>query len=226
MAGFKVHVTTSALCGVAYGAAGAWLWQLDWGIVTLAGGLCGLGGMMPDLDSESGVPLREMSGLAGTAAPFVALPFLRQLGWNAEREVVVLGAIYLFMRYGVATLFHKTTVHRGMFHSLPAMLIAGLAAFLLFHDQLPIFRAYIACGVMLGFLSHLVLDEIYAVDLSGLVPKLNQFAGSAMKFTSASWTATLLTYVVLFSLGWAAWNTLPGVVASRQGAERASIQRP
>jgi hypothetical protein len=60
-------------------------------------------------------------------------------------------------------------------------------------------------GTMIGFLSHLVLDELFAVNLMGVVPKLNQFAGSALKLTSKSWPATLLTYAILCGLGYLAW---------------------
>jgi len=194
-------------------------------VLALAGGLTAIGGMMPDLDSDSGVPVREMSGLAGAAAPFLILPRLRSLGFTIEQEVVLLALVYAFVRYGVGEMFRRWTVHRGMFHSLPAMFIAGLLAFLLFHDQGLVIRAYIAGGVMAGFLSHLVLDELCAVDLHGLRPRLNQFAGSALKFTSASWPATLLTYVVLFALGWTAWNTLPGIsTAAPRETQRVSVK--
>jgi membrane-bound metal-dependent hydrolase YbcI (DUF457 family) len=206
---FKGHITTSSLLGVAYGAAGAWYLDLDWGTTILAGGLTALGGMLPDLDSDSGVPVREMAGLAGAGAPFLILPRVQHLAISLEQRFVVLAAVYLLVRYGVAELFKRCTVHRGMFHSLPAMLIAGLCVFLLFPERdlrLPI---YLACGVMLGFLSHLVLDEICAVDLHGLTPRLNQFAGSALKFTSSSWTATLFTYSILLALGWVVWNSNP-----------------
>jgi hypothetical protein len=68
-------------------------------------------------------------------------------------------------------------------------------------------RLYLAIGVMIGFLSHLVLDEICAVDLMGVVPKLNQFAGSAVKLWSPSWIANGLTYAILIGLGYLAWKT-------------------
>ncbi len=219
MANFRGHITTSALLGVAYGAAGVWYAQLDWGSVLLAGGLTALGGMLPDLDSDSGVPVREMAGLAGAAAPFVLLRRVRHLGLTAEQEVVMLACVYLLVRYGVAELFKRCTVHRGMFHSLPAMLIAGLLVFLLFQDQGGMLRLYIAGGVMLGFLSHLVLDELCAVDLMGLRPRLNRYAGSALKLASASWPATLLTYVLLFALGWSAWQTLPAAAPQVRGED-------
>ena len=70
-----------------------------------------------------------------------------------------------------------------MFHSIPALAISGLGVFLLYdHDNLGL-HSLPGAGVMIGFLSHLVLDEIYAVDLGGLVPRLNQFAGSARKLS-------------------------------------------
>lgn len=211
MANFPGHITTSATLGCAYGAAGSLGWHLDWGPVFLGAGLTTLGGMLPDLDSDSGVPVRELFGIAGAAAPVLLLPHLRDMDLGTDRTLVLLAATYLLVRYGFAAIFRKLTVHRGMFHSLPAMLIAGLIVFLLYRpDAAPgpatlFLRGYMAVGVMIGFLSHLVLDELFAVDLMGLVPKLNQFAGSAVKLTSASLPATLLTYAILVALAWAAW---------------------
>jgi len=40
---------------------------------------------------------------------------------------------------------------------------------------------FLAVGAMIGFLSHLVLDELCSVDLNGWCRRLNQFAGSAVK---------------------------------------------
>jgi hypothetical protein len=93
-----------------------------------------------------------------------------------------------------------------MFHSLPAMLVAGLITFLAYHHPVMELRAYLAIGVMVGFLSHLVLDELCAVDFRGLTPKLNQFAGSAVKLTSESWLANFVCYGLLIGLGYAAYG--------------------
>ena len=51
------------------------------------------------------------------------------------------------------------------------------------------------------FLSHLVLDEFYSVDFMGVTIRFNKYAGSALKFFSPSWGATLTTYVLLGLLG-------------------------
>ena len=65
MANFQGHITTSSVLGVAVGDFGAWYFNYDWGTVFLAAGLTAIGGMLPDLDSDSGIPVRELFGLAG-----------------------------------------------------------------------------------------------------------------------------------------------------------------
>ena len=134
MASFRGHITLSAALGVAYGGLAAWQWGFEWGTVCLGAGLTALGGMLPDLDSKSGVPLREMSGLAAVAVPFLLLRRLQDSGFSVDEKLVLLGGVYLFIRYGAAGALSLITVHRGMFHSIPAMLIAGLCVFLLYHN--------------------------------------------------------------------------------------------
>src|SRR5262249_51701010 len=191
----------------------AWRLELDWGPVFLGAGLTALGGLLPDLDSDSSVPVRELFGLAAMAAPFLLFERFKQSGMTTEQTLVILGAVYLFIRYVLSGLFKSLTVHRGMFHSIPAMLIAGLLVFLLYHSSDSPgtrIRLYLAGGVMIGFLSHLVLDEIYAVDFMGIKIKRNKFAGSAVKLWSPSWPATLTTYLLLGVLGYLAWVDLGG----------------
>lgn len=211
MAGFYTHISTSATLGVAVGAFGAWHFQYDWGIACLAAGLTAIGGMLPDLDSDSGIPVRELFGVAGFLIPLLLFERLKAFNLTPEQFVVILAGAYLIVRYGVSEVFKRITVHRGMYHSVPAMIIAGLAVYLMHRPEQAIAgdelqkRVYLGLGMMIGFLSHLVLDEIYAVDLMGVVPKLNQFAGSALKLKSDSWVATLLTYSILCGLGYLAW---------------------
>ena len=144
----------------------------DWGEAGLAGGLTAVGGLLPDLDSDSGVPVREMFGLAAAFDAVSALqpPARRPVASISitSRVIVVLAVLYLFIRYGLSNVFKRITVHRGMYHSIPAMLIAGLAVFLLDANPAPGSRIYLAGGVMLGFLSHLVLDELFSVDFMGV----------------------------------------------------------
>src|SRR5262245_15236753 len=201
MASFRGHLAFSASLGAALGGLSWWQLGHDPGTAALAGGLTAVGGMMPDLDSDSGVPVREMFNLAGVMIPLVLLRRIISYGLEMEQVLVVLGVMYVTIRYGVSYWFKKMTVHRGMFHSIPGMLIAGMLTFLAYkHPQIGP-RILLSVAVMIGFLSHLLLDEICAVDFRGLKPALNQFAGSALKFGSKSRWATGVTYAILLGLG-------------------------
>ncbi len=204
MASYAGHLSLSAALGAAYGSAGAYYYQMDWGPAILAAGLTTIGGMLPDLDSDSGVPVREMFGLGAVVVPFLMLRRLVNLELTFEELVVVMAGIYLFVRYGLSEIFKRITVHRGIFHSIPAMIIAGLIVFLLYHSPDVRLRIYLAVGTMIGFLSHLVLDELCSVDFSGVSIHLNQFAGSALKLYSPSWPVTVSAYLMLGCLGYIA----------------------
>jgi hypothetical protein len=208
MASYKGHLTFSTALGAAYGAAGLFGLGYDWGVAGLAGGLTAVGGLLPDLDSDSGVPVRELFGLAAALTPFLLYNRLLadpRFDQHHERVVVALVVLYLFIRYGLSNVFRRLTVHRGMYHSIPAMLIAGLTVYLLDANPSRCLRIYLAGGVMLGFLSHLVLDELFSVDFMGFKIRLNKYAGSALKFFSPSWGATLTTYALLGLLGYLAY---------------------
>jgi hypothetical protein len=210
MASYRGHLGLSCPLGIAYGAAAVWRWDLDWGPAFLGAGLTALGGLLPDLDSQSGVPARELFGIAAAIVPLLLVPRLTAVGFTLDQRLVLMGALYFLIRYGLRHVFGLLTVHRGMFHSIPALLIAGLAVYLLYHNPDVSIRLYLAGGVVLGFLSHLVLDELYSVDFTGTRLRLNKYAGSALKFFSPSWTGTATAYVVLGALGWLAWAEWTG----------------
>jgi membrane-bound metal-dependent hydrolase YbcI (DUF457 family) len=200
MASYKGHLAFSTMLGAGVGAFGAMHLGLDWGPVGLGVGLTALGGLLPDMDSDSSVPVRELFGLAAAATPFLLYARVARAGLNAEQMLVVLGGLYLLIRYGASTVFKRLTAHRGMFHSLPAMLIAGLAVYLIYHNPDLRVRAYLGAGTALGFLSHLVLDELCDVDFLGRKPHLSRFAGNPLKLVSRSLPATAITYLVLAAL--------------------------
>lgn len=200
-----MHVSVSGALGVAYGAAAVQPLGFPTESALLAAGLTAVGGMLPDLDSDSGVPIREMFGLAAVVLPLTLIP--RFAEWHLSQEGILAMLLfgYLIIRYPAAHLFKHFTVHRGMFHSIPAMLIAGLVVYLGYHSPDQRLRLLFGCGVMLGFLSHLVLDEIYSVDLRGVKIKLKSSAGTAVKFVSPSMVATVVCYLLLGGMGYLAY---------------------
>ena len=206
MAGFRTHVTVSSGLGVAVGAAAVNPLGYSPEAGFLVATVTAVGGMLPDLDSDSGIPLRETFSLAAAVSPLVLLPRFEQIGLSREGTVAGCVLAYLFVRYVGANTVRFISVHRGMFHSIPAMLISGLTVYLAYHSPDRNVRVLLAAGVMLGFFSHLLLDELYSVDFNGVRLKLNQFAGSAIKFVSPSLPATLVCYLLLGTLLWLAYR--------------------
>lgn len=210
MASYRGHLMLAAPLGAAYGALAVWRPEFDWGTAILGAALTTVGGLLPDLDSDSGVPVRELFGmLSALIAVFLFQP-LREAGLSLQQTLGVVIVSYFFVRYVVAAVFKRCTVHRGMFHSIPGTLIAGLIVYLAYPSADIVLKGYLAGAVALGYLSHLVLDEICSVDFNGLQVKVNQFAGTALKFGSPSWMATLLTYALLGSLMYLTVNDVPG----------------
>ena len=200
MAGFRTHITVSSALGIAVGAAAVQPLGFPTDTAILAAGLTAVGGMLPDLDSDSGIPIREMFGLAAVVLPLTLIPRLAHMHVTQEGILAAILFGYLAIRYLGSRVFKHFTVHRGMFHSIPAMLIAGLVIYLGYHSPDRRLRVLLGTGIVLGFLSHLVLDELYSVDLRGMKVKLNKFAGTAVKFVSPSLIATVTCYSLLGGL--------------------------
>lgn len=203
MAAFREHITFSGLLGVGYGTTAHFAYGFSPVESTLAGFLTAFGGMLPDLDSQSGRPVRELFGVLGAVGPLLVLgDVLRLLHLPSTREAAALTfiALYMLIRFGGAWLVGKVSVHRGMFHSVPAIMITGGIAFLA-HGEAPIsIKWLISLGVMLGFFSHLLLDECYSVQWNGVRVRLKKSAGSALKVTSRDINANIVTYGILVML--------------------------
>ncbi|MBA3481125.1 MAG: metal-dependent hydrolase [Pirellulales bacterium] len=193
MAGFKTHITTSCFLGGGYAALGAY-YGLPIEAALVAGGLCGIGGMLPDIDSDSGVPVRETMGFAAAVTPMLLVDRFQHLGLNYEQMVLAAGASYLSVRFGFARLLKNYTVHRGMFHSIPALLIFTGVAFLLCGYGNLHLRYFKAAGVFIGVLSHLMLDEIFAVEWTGGRWRFKKSFGTALKLWGDSAWGNFSTY--------------------------------
>ncbi len=214
MAGFRQHVTVSSALGVGYAAAAYFLGGVSPAPCLIAGGLTALGGMLPDLDSPTGQPVREVLGFTAAVAPLLLLKrigfcmtYLAGVGieipqtFSSEALVVLMTACYLAVRFGGAWLLETFTVHRGMFHSIPAAFIVASSCFLLGDLPGPT-RWLLALGALIGFFSHLFMDELWSIEWSGGMLGFKKSFGTALKLFSGSMAATAATYAVLLGMGY------------------------
>ena len=196
MAGFKTHITASGLLGVGYGVAGHFLLETPLATSVLAGGLCGVAGMLPDLDSDSGRPVKESLAFAAAVIPMMLVDRFREFGMTTESIILVTGLMYVIVRFGLGEMFTRLTVHRGMFHSIPAALIAGEIAFLLSTGDMTV-RLYKAGAIVAGYLCHLVLDEIYSFEMKRGRIHIKKSFGTALKLFGREWMGNMAVYASL-----------------------------
>jgi hypothetical protein len=217
MPGFKIHISASTFLGIGYGVGAAALYDVPLPTAALATTLCSVAGMLPDLDSGPGRPLKESVGFAAAAVPMMLVDRFRHMGWSHESMILAGAAIYLFIRFALYHFLQHHTVHRGIFHSFPVMFIFAGIAFLVCTSGDLTMRYYKAGGILLGFFSHLLLDEIWSIDLRHF--RLKSSFGTALKFWSDNRYATLAAYAVLAVVAVAVLNDPIWADASPEGAE-------
>lgn len=204
MADFKTHITGSTIVGVAYGYWGVTDQGMPIETALIAGGLCSVSGMLPDLDSDSGIPLRETSMFLAALVPTLMIERFRAMGLSHEAMAVAAMLIYLGIRFIVVEIFKRYTVHRGMWHSIPAAASAGLLAYLACPSASEGMRVYKSMAVVTGFLVHLILDEIWSIDFKR--GRLKRSFGTALKFFDNDWWPNISVYGKLILLIYLAWG--------------------
>jgi hypothetical protein len=140
-----------------------------------------LGGLLPDIDADNSVPIRLAFGSGALLGGFLCALYLPPHYALSERLLVGLAAYWL-LRYPLLAFFNTHTRHRGIIHSVPAaafftFMTTGIS-YQLFHTP-ALIAWWQGIFVGFGFLLHLVLDELYSVDLYGA--RLKNSFGTALK---------------------------------------------
>lgn len=200
---FKAHLAAGVLSG---GSVAAWgvvshdLNLIHAGAVAVLGTT---GGLLPDLDSDSGKPLALLFQLISVLFPVLFYPYMRR---NGGQDVPFLlcyyTVFYLFINYGVMPLAKKLTRHRGMMHSLPFAIVSGEAAFLLLLPSGMKTAIYGGLAVLAGCLTHLILDELSSMSIAfGFIPAVKRSTGSALKLKGMHLMSTLFIYALMIAMG-------------------------
>jgi hypothetical protein len=158
-----------------------------------------IGSILPDIDLEKTVPSRSLFTGLGLVMAFIVLFNFRASYSILELWLIWLG-VFCAIRYGAYNIFHRRTNHRGIFHSILAgLFFMTFTAVLLSHGigREPLVAWMAGFFVFFGYLIHLTLDEIYAVDITGA--HLKRSFGTAMKlFDGRSVRASSAMLAALF----------------------------
>ena len=144
-----------------------------------------VGGLLPDIDSDNSLPVRLLFTFIATVISFLVM-FRQQTDNTVVELFLVWMGSFIFIKYFLFSLFTKVTVHRGIIHSIPAAVLFGfITTILLYHIfHFPEFVSWMAgLFVFGGCILHLLLDELFSLNLTGSGPKKS--TGTAFKFGNA-----------------------------------------
>jgi len=199
MANFSMHINTAAIVSGISAMSLVYTGAVEKpeAFVLFFAGI--IGGVLPDIDHDKSTPVKIMQFFFANL-----MAFLVTYKYVGKEPLLHLVMIWLLTYVAVAGIFYvykKFTRHRGIFHSVPMAFVfwflTTLASSQFFHIGLKL-SYFIGFFVFLGYMVHLILDEIYSVDVTGAFIKRS--FGSALKFTSGSKIATLSCYVLLIAL--------------------------
>jgi membrane-bound metal-dependent hydrolase YbcI (DUF457 family) len=193
MANFRSHITggvltASGLIFVTHGSLSMPLLSAP-----LLASVCVIGSMFPDLDSDKGRPVelvfRFVSVLLSVTFTLV--------GYGELTFEALVGSILLivfFTRYLLRPMFEKFTVHRGIFHSIPMALFMTSLLVLFSKPYMSHINWLLGFYFMAGYVTHLVMDEIWSIDLLGL--RFKRSFGTALKLIGKPASLALFLYFI------------------------------
>ena len=212
MANFNTHlnvatITTGLSAAVLLSAghielnSALWLWFL--GVI---------GGLLPDIDSDNSTSLDTIFNLfALSAVLFVIRYITTEIAQISFIELIAIPLlVYGMMRYLIRPIFEIITVHRGSCHSLFFLLLAALLTTQITWRLNPqetdqsVMIAWLSGGfIFLGGVVHLLLDEIFSVDLYNV--RIKRSFGTALKLADfKNKSLTLLTLIAIITLAYTA----------------------
>lgn len=181
MADFRTHLSAAVGGGVLLAVVG---WQgALWtpGEALTVAGLTTFGGILPDIDADQSHAVRLIFNTLALLA-VVTGALLMDARLEPGMLLMACGGLYIGVRFVLSPIFKRFSVHRGIWHSLLAGVLCALATsavsyrFLALEPRLAWSQGV---AVMVGFCIHLLLDELFSVDLTGA--RLKRSFGTAFK---------------------------------------------
>lgn len=201
MASFEQHVNaaivTSGLGVVALYSSS--MISIKGSLILLALGI--IGGVLPDMDSDTSKPIQITFKIFSIFLPLIAiLLFLDTLSILKIFTLWILASLVL--HFGFFKLFLQATTHRGIFHSIPMGVFIALVTKYIFDNFLnygELFSTLAGIFVFLGFMVHLILDELFSINALGM--HIKSSFGSAFKlYDKNNLVGTMFLYISIIAL--------------------------
>ncbi|MGB4498382.1 MAG: metal-dependent hydrolase [Methylococcaceae bacterium] len=204
MANFNVHLSVAASSSAIAAVIGVNLNVMDFSHAPWLVFLGIVGGMLPDIDAVNSKPVRLLFNVLALLSATAVLSILKNYVVSYQLFALAFG-IYWLTRFLVLASIKRFTVHRGIFHSILALLFFAFLMVCisdLAFKQNPMYAWLNGFFIGFGFLVHLLLDEMYSVDLSNR--RMKKSFGTALKlFNYKNLPSSALMTLLTIFLYWA-----------------------
>jgi hypothetical protein len=204
VANFNVHLSVAASSSSIVAVLGVNLNVIDFSHAPWFIFLGIVGGMLPDVDAVNSKPVRLLFNVLALLSATAVLSILKNYVVSYQLFALAIG-VYWLTRFLVLASIKRFTVHRGIFHSVLALLFFALLMVCISDYAFKQNATYAWLnGFFLGFgfLVHLLLDEMYSVDLSNR--RMKKSFGTALKlFNYKNLPSSALMTLLTIFLYWA-----------------------
>lgn len=182
MASFEQHVNTALISTgiLVVPLHASALLDIKESLVILLMGV--IGGILPDLDSDSSKPIKIVFKMCSIILPLIIL-LLTPIKIPVVYTLAIWVGSAIFLHYAVFKTFLHFSTHRGVIHTIPMGLLSAQISTLIFlkllHKEL-YFSLLAGFFLFFGFMIHLILDEIFSINALGM--QIKRSFGSALKF--------------------------------------------
>ena len=204
MANFNTHFVVGAGASAVFSATMLSMEVLAPLEAVIAFALGTFGSLMPDIDANNSKAIGIGFTIISLLITILSV-FLKSSTYSIIEMLIMAGTIFYAVRFGMIGVFRQISKHRGMFHSIPVALIWGVTTAIVMHIFFGL-NSLVSWvyGLMVtsGYIVHLILDELYSVDLNNR--RMKKSSGTAFKFfklkTTTDKIQNFIIYLSLFLL--------------------------
>lgn len=189
MANFQTHVTVAVGIGTIVGTYFMYYYNASPFDAIMIVSLVSLGGLLPDIDivnSKINKLLFTWIFIVSSISYLFAVKMI-------NRQVVLVILVILLCTVILRLIIQKKCKHRGIVHSVPmGVFMSTIPAYFMYKFNINYHYIIVSSSIFMGFIVHLLLDEIYSVDLRNM--RIKKSFGTAFKFKTNSFNLTAMAY--------------------------------
>ncbi len=198
MANFNTHFAVGAIASATISSTLLSMTILKPTEAVMAFAIGTFGSLMPDIDSDNSKAIGVGFTIISLLITILFI-FAEIITYSIVELIIMGGAIFYTIRFGLIGAFRKVSRHRGIFHSIPVALIWGLLttliAYYFFYANSLVSWIY-GFVMSFGYIVHLILDEIYSVDLGNR--RVKKSAGTALKLFKIKNYSDAIKYIIIY----------------------------